>query len=334
MHLVRAATLNGLEELITRLGLNASALLRESGLPANAFNREAGDDYLPVAGMEKIYTLAEAKSQQSNLAARAGSQQDVATLLGVIGFVMQQCKTVGEALKELKHYFSYQIRGAYLQIDVIDAEVVFEFFVQDSYQLPSTRHSTEFALAASISIMRSFCGEQWKPRFTLFTHSESSGSSDLEQYFYSPVYFNQEKSAIIFSAQDLYRPITSANPGLNRILHGYLGMLAEEYSDDQSLQVEKLIRQALSSGGCDADKVAAFMGVSRRTLHRILKQEGTTFTQLLDEVRQDMATKLLKQNQVSVAIIADILCYSDASAFSRAFKRWFDVTPQQFRNSL
>lgn len=331
MHLFRAASLNGFDEMVTGLGLDSKTLLQLAGLPAKALLPESADQYLPIAGLERLYALTEQESQNFDLAARLGSQQEMSTLLGVLGFVMQQCKTVGEALNELKHYFSFQVQGAYLKLDVEQDQVAFTFIFQDSFRLPSTRYTLEFALAAAVSILKSLCGDQWKPLFVQFIHAEPKQSSKLKKYFYSPVYFNQERSAVIFSASDLDIPITSANPQLNKILHAYLAQLEEQFSNDPTAQIEKLIQQALTSGSCSADKVAAFMGVHRRTLHRVLKKSGTSYTQLLEKVRQDLALKMLKQSNVSITLIADMLCYSEMSAFSRAFKKWTGKTPKEYR---
>lgn len=331
MHLLRGATLNGFDELVTGLGLDPSEIIFEAGLPENALLPEAADHYIPIAGMEKAYSLAETKAQVFNLAARLGSRQDISSLLGVVGFVMQQCNTVGEALNELTHYFAFQVRGAYLQIIPNGDKVALVFSVEEHFRLPSTKHTVEFALAAGVSIMKSLCGVSWKPLFTQFMHDESKERYRLEAYFHSSIHFNQEQNAFIFQASDLERQITSANPELNKILHGYLSQLKDEFTNDTLSQVEKLIQQALSSGSCDAQKVAAFMGVHRRTLHRLLKKENTSFTQLLKKVRRDLATKMLVQGNVSISLISDLLCYSEPSAFSRAFKRWFGCTPQQYR---
>ena len=331
MHLVRGATLNGFDELVTDLGLDSSTILLEAGLPANTLLTKAADQFVPIAGMERAYAVAEAQSQEFYLAARLGSQQEMSTLLGVVGFVMQQCKTVGEALAELTHYFSFQVRGAYLQIIPNNDQVALVFSVEESFRLPSTRHTVEFALAASVSIMQSLCGASWKPMFTQFMHDEAKESYRLKAYFHSSIHFNQEQNAVIFRASDLERQITSANPELNKILHGYLSHLENQFSDDTLAQIEKLIQQALASGSCDVNKVAAFMGVHRRTLHRILRRENTTFTRILEKVRKDLAISMLLQGNVSISLIADMLCYSEPSAFSRAFKRWSGSTPQQYR---
>ena len=319
--------------MVSSLGLDTTLLLQQAGLPRNALLSETADQYLSLAGLERLYTLAENQAQVFGLAARLGSQQEISALLGVIGFVMQQSKTIGEALAELQQYLSFQVHGAYLSVVIEDQNAALSFTITDAFRLPSTQHTVEFALSAAVAILRSLCGDHWKPDYIHLMHKEPKNAYLLKKYFHSPMYFDQEQNAVFFSASDLMLPISSANSQLNGILHNYLEQLEAEFSDDSVSQVEKLIRQALNSGSCNADKVASFMGIHRRTLHRLLKKEHTSFTELLDKVRQDLARKMLEQTHLSITMISESLCYAEPSAFSRAFKRWFNTTPQDYRVS-
>ena len=332
MHLARAASLSGFEELVSGLGLNAGQLLRQAGLPDDVLSTDAADTYLPVASMEKIYALAEQASGQYNLAARLGSQQDLSSLLGVLGLVMQQSMTVGTALAELQKHFAFQITGAYIETSIEDDQLILAFVLQDTASLPSSRHTVEFALAAGISMLRSLCGQGWRPRYVQFMHAETRHSHALERYYYSTLYFAQERNAIVMAAADLQRQIESANPELRRILHQHLAQIEENLGDDPVQTVEKLIRQSLNAGRCDIERVASLMGVHRRTLHRLLVDQGTSFSAVLQSVRSDLACKMLSETSTELAQLADILCYSNASAFSRAFRGWYGCTPSEYRH--
>jgi AraC-like DNA-binding protein len=81
--------------------------------------------------------------------------------------------------------------------------------------------------------------------------------------------------------------------------------------------VNELILALLPTGTCTIAKVAAHLGVSRRTLHRQLAEQGLTFTGLLDEVRTGLARRYLAARQHSLTEIAERLGYGSLSAFSR-----------------
>jgi len=72
--------------------------------------------------------------------------------------------------------------------------------------------------------------------------------------------------------------------------------------------------------------------MSPRTLQRRLADDGASFGLILDEVRADLAATYLRESDLSVAEVAEILQYSQTSALSRAFRRWRDLSPRRARN--
>jgi AraC-like DNA-binding protein len=98
-------------------------------------------------------------------------------------------------------------------------------------------------------------------------------------------------------------------------------------------EVEDAIEPLLGSGEVSIDRVARELGMSRQTLYRRLKAEGTTFEELLDAKRRQLAVRYLGLDRSSVKAAAYKLGFSDPAAFSRAFKRWTGISPSDFRES-
>ena len=94
--------------------------------------------------------------------------------------------------------------------------------------------------------------------------------------------------------------------------------------------VEDLVRRRLASSTVTIESVARTLGVSRQTLYRQLRQEGTTFEATVNRVRRDLAKRLLREG-TSITATAQRLGFSDRSAFSRAFKRWTGRSPRSAR---
>ena len=163
MHIARASTLDGFESLANSFGINVPRLLRKSGLPANALSPIMANSYLPVAGIERAFELVEQESNQPYVAAKLGSVQTTPSLLGVLGIAMQQCNTVGEALREVEEHFSFQVTGAYVSISREEENAVLDFVIQNAQDLHSTRHTIEFSISAAIAIIKSLCGSEWQP---------------------------------------------------------------------------------------------------------------------------------------------------------------------------
>jgi AraC-like DNA-binding protein len=98
--------------------------------------------------------------------------------------------------------------------------------------------------------------------------------------------------------------------------------------------VQHLVATDLSTAAPSATAAARKLHMSRRTLQRLLQDEGTTFTALVDGVRHQLATRYLCEPAIAIAEVAFLLGFSEASAFHRAFKRWEGRTPSAYRAQL
>ena len=96
-------------------------------------------------------------------------------------------------------------------------------------------------------------------------------------------------------------------------------------------RVESLLMPILHKGDASMDAIAGKMGISRQTLFRQLKAEGTTFEKALDELRHQLALQYLRGRKASVNETAYLVGFSEPAAFSRAFKRWTGVNPREMR---
>ncbi len=96
-------------------------------------------------------------------------------------------------------------------------------------------------------------------------------------------------------------------------------------------RLQRLLRAKIHVGECSASSVAEMLSLHPRTLHRRLEAGGTSFRSLLEEVRFQMARDLLDHADLPLGQVAGSLGYADASAFTRAFRRWAGTTPGRWR---
>jgi AraC-like DNA-binding protein len=114
---------------------------------------------------------------------------------------------------------------------------------------------------------------------------------------------------------------------LDSFLREYMRELEAREQPDFVSRVRHVIESLLASGECSAVRVAAMFAIHRVTLHRYLREHGTTFEDLLDDARRTLATRMLEQTDMPVGEIATALGYGAPGSFVRAFKRWYGVTP-------
>lgn len=130
----------------------------------------------------------------------------------------------------------------------------------------------------------------------------------------------------------LDKPLATADAFLlPRFADAMQDLLSHLPSNDLSEQVKRRIQLLLGSGDISVERVAVPLNISARHLRRKLSQEGTSYEQLVDEVRKEAAIRLITEGQLSLTSIAYELGFLDPSSFTRAFRRWTDMSPTAFR---
>ena len=88
----------------------------------------------------------------------------------------------------------------------------------------------------------------------------------------------------------------------------------------------------MTTGDCSIERVAGFLAINKRTLQRRLKEHDTSYKNLLEEVRFDIARRYLRESSGSLTALSDMLCYSELSAFSNAFRQRFGMSAREWKN--
>ena len=180
-------------------------------------------------------------------------------------------------------------------------------------------------------------GQDWRPLAVTFDHrAPDCDQSVMQNLFGSRIRFEQPSTSISVDAKSLTAPMPSADP----VMLAMFLDLAKRWIDEARKDVPSMasatrseIAVKLSSGNASLDRIAAAMGQSPRKLQWRLSQAGTTFEAELNEVREDMARHLLLDTNRQISDIAMELGYGEASAFTRAAKRWFGMSPRAFRQA-
>jgi AraC-like DNA-binding protein len=135
----------------------------------------------------------------------------------------------------------------------------------------------------------------------------------------------------VLARADLDTEIASADPVMAQQVARYLERLTAERGAHLRDQVSDLVVALLPDGLCSVERVAQHLGMDRRTLHRRLSAEGTTFSDILDDMRRDMAASLLVNSDRPLQSVADLLGFSSLSAFAHWFRRNFAQSASAYR---
>jgi AraC-like DNA-binding protein len=179
--------------------------------------------------------------------------------------------------------------------------------------------------------VRNLCGPEWRPVEVLFAHRRPEDVRPFRRFFRAPLRFDAERTALVFSADWLKLRLPEADAELQKLLQEQIDALEARHGDEFPEQVRSVLRTGLLTGHARADQVAALFSMHSRTLTRRLDAFGTSFKALADEGRSEIAHQLLQNTKLDVSQIAASLDYADASAFTRAFRRWSGTTPAAWR---
>lgn len=190
------------------------------------------------------------------------------------------------------------------------------------------------SLALVIYMCRSsYVDDNFTPLEVSFRHSEPDCVHRFSVVFGSPVRFHAEDNAIRFDSEQLDRALPTANAELahasDAIITEYLARMDQA---DVVLQVRRVLVDQLCSGHATETSVAEALHMTPRTLQRRLKAAGTTYKAVLEETRRQLALDYVRNSRYSIGEITYLLGFSEASNFSRAFKRWTGRSPTQFRD--
>jgi AraC-like DNA-binding protein len=163
------------------------------------------------------------------------------------------------------------------------------------------------------------------------TYPEPGYQSEYERVLGAPVHFEMPRNAMRIDPAWMTHRIALSPRYVFGVLSERADALLEELASRDSVRarVEGLVMPILHTGGIGIDAVASKLNVSRTTLYRRLKEEGTTFEDVLDELRHRLAVDYLAGSKASVNETAYLVGFSEPAAFSRAFKRWTGRSPRQ-----
>lgn len=285
-----------------------------------------------TAWLEMIASIT-AQSDDPNLALKIGEAFQVRHL-GVAGYVLISCATLGEAGQQVVRY--YRLMG-----DVGSSQVhrrgewAEDIFQWTEAGLPPPVLEQLWA-AATVTLGRWLTGCNdlaWEAHFRFPRPADISA---YERIFQGTLHFGQPATKLVFPAHVLELPIAMGNPELRTMAEAQAAAILKALETEPEIlrRTRLLIEQRLGIGRASLDEVAPMLGLSARTLHRRLAECGCSFRELVDTVRRTRAEVFLRNPTVTLAEIAFLLGYSEQSTFQHAFKRWTGQTPGEFRTGI
>lgn len=322
---VRAAVLTGLAALCRSYGVDAGALLRRAGLPANA--ESLPDRRVACLAVNRVFELAALACGRDDFGLRLTELRGFSNL-GPISLLARDEPTVGEALAAIEAYLPLHNDALAITRQQFGDIVV----LRSTLLTPGTKFQVnDIAVAAQHRILRQLAGPTWEAEEVCLSRPRPADPAKFRQVLGPRVRFDAEFDGIVIRADLLARANPMAEAGLRPYATQMLRLAGPGTAESMADRVRRVLGLLLSSGRCTAGHVAAQLGISRRTLTRALEGEGTRFLELLDAERGEVAMRQLAGRARNLGQIAELLGFSSPGAFSAWFRRRFGQTPRDWR---
>ncbi|HSV51556.1 MAG TPA: AraC family transcriptional regulator [Burkholderiaceae bacterium] len=312
-------------------GLEVPALFAEVGLDFRAL--QDPDARFSVDTISQLWELAVARSGKPNL----GLNRELAASYGnldVVGYAMLSSATLLEGFERLARYLAVVSDGATLEV-LPDARGHWLVLGHIGTRRPVPRQRVEFGMLTLLMLCNWLSRRELQPLACEFVFPAPTGVERYRETFLCPVRFGQPVNRVLLGSADLQAPIPTRNPALYEVHERLVADRMDHLGQQSTVQrVRNEIAHRLHLGEPRREDVAAALQLTDRTLQRRLQAEANSFQHLLDETRRELAAQYLADKRYALAEVADRLGFVDSSNFFRAAKRWFGVSPGQYRNQL
>ncbi|MBC8153383.1 MAG: AraC family transcriptional regulator [Bacteroidetes bacterium] len=333
-HTLSVASVNLILFAAQQRGAPTSDLIEAVGIePATLTDP---DGRLPIRQVQQLWREIVARTNDPAIALKLGELVNPVSI-GTLAYVMMHCPTLGRAFEKLCQYQDIVCEGVSTTGRSVQSPTfgaVYELvLVLTSPDIIYPDHVLNSELSVYLSAIRAMTGRAVAPCEVRLAYPRPLDSREHERVFApARLVFDAPETALVLHAPLLDTPILNANPNLFALFSRHAdALLAKLHAPSLTDRVKREIVALLTGEEPTLATVADRLAMGIRTLQLHLKDEGTTYQQVLDEVRKAMAVQHLQEPYLSTTDIAYLLGFAEPSVFFRSFKKWTGETPGAFR---
>lgn len=294
------------------------------------------DDYqVSVEHLDHVFCLLESLTGNAHVGMHSALHMSPSDL-GVLGMLLMTCRQPSELFELHTRYGKLISNATWPEYSQQGDQLCMTLHDSDPRH-KLTRHRTEYSLTGWLRLARWILGETFSPVMLDVTFPAPEDCTELQRMFACPIEFESANTRLYFAIHAPVSMSASADSRLRKMLeveaHQHVQRLRGMQSeiDAELVAIKHFIAEQLALGVPELARVAAHFGDAPRSFQRKLEARATRFTELVEQVRIELAQRWISDTQISLAELAMLLGFSDQSTFQRAFKRWFALTPGDYR---
>ena len=253
---------------------------------------------------------------------------------GSVGMAIISAETVGEAIKDAARYYQTSITFCNLEVYYRDDKIILE--VKETTSFPEIRVVVIEAIMLTLQNALEFVsGKKLTDSCITFAFPAPEYAGQYANYFSGKIEFNGKSHMMVLPAELANVRCITADSQIHRLAEEQLKQKMQEIrSNNLTMQHVLAELRRKPEAMPTLETMATNFSVSSRTLIRYLQAEGTTYRDLRNMIHKQMATDSLRNTDNSIDAIAMELGYQDTASFRRAFKRWYGVSPSEYRERI
>lgn len=310
-------------------GYDGEALLLRAGLKPSEL--EGPEARCPRELTSRLWRLAVEETKDPAFGLRVASHIGP-TACQSLSYSLFASPTLKEAFERVARYSHVVSNAIDYQFYRKGGEYYLEIGPYLSEQ-PPVDESIDMLVAAFVRMCRSLLGRDYSPLRIELCRPQPASTEAYFGILRAPVTFSCAKNLIVFDRASMERPLENGNPELARHNDAVSQqLLARIERDNIPARARALLITRLAHGEPSQDEIAELLNMSPRTLQRKLADAGTTYIELLDDTRRELALQYLASSRYSVSEVTFMVGFASNSSFTRAFRRWTGYSPTDWRS--
>ena len=330
--LVHARILRFFPDLVRELGGNPQPLMRQIGI---RFTKKLSDGGSSATYRQMIHLieLAAAELRCPDFGMRLATLQSGSAMFGPLGVAMKNSRTFGDALDYVsKHTYAHSLaariwlnRSPARKMVLVGHDILVD-------GMPNKCQAVEQILLLGHLTALEITGRRARVRKVHFRHQPVAPLKTYRRYFGCAVRFGQSEDGVFFSDADFACPIIHPDSQLYRAVTSFIDASFTHYRPPLYAQARGVIMRLLGSEHCTNERIASALNLHPRTLHRRLREQGTSFQHLKDEVRRDAMLYYIQQTNLDFAAVSERVGFAEQAVMTRTCHRWFSASPTELRS--
>jgi len=330
--MVRVQAVRGYRELVAELGGDPGRLLRAAKIKSAAFDQPTS--LISFGVITKLMERSAVDLHCPDFGLRLAERQDIG-ILGPLAVAMRHSPTVGEAMRIASKYIYVYNAAIGFSVRAVegDHQALLAFDIHPEHG-PHGPQMIEHGVGITCRILSMLSGGRSRLNRVWLPHPAVATRATYRRHFGAPVVFEAPLAGLAIDRDDLDLPLSEHNEELHARAVDYLNVQVPSRHASLPAEVRTVVERLLGTGACGYAEVADALAMHPRTLQRHLREDGTTFEDIKDEVRRDLVQRYLAHPDVPLAQVTALLDYREQSALSRSCQRWFRATPTALRANL